>query len=297
MTSKVSKQVITQACHGTPQLQNARHFSGLNLHTIRKNLATFEGGSVDLDMDDSTGIAVVTLNNPRRLNAMTGKMMVDMADCVSELEQWKEGKGIVLCGAGGNLCSGGDLTFVRRALHYGSEMAAYQHDTLTRLLNLPMISVALVQGHTLGGGAELTTACDYRVMSSQAKIGFVQIKMGLATAWGATTRLTGLLGRRKAIDLLCSAKILSPGEAQELGLVDYVIPRICHDETREAQKWLQENFCKFDTNVMRTMKSLVVNADVNVDLTTALDNERKLFAPTWGGAVQRRALAANIKHR
>ena len=62
---------------------------------------------------------------------------------------------------------------MRRALHYGSEMAAYQHDTLTRLLNLPMISVALVQGHTLGGGAELTTACNYRVMSSHAKIGSV----------------------------------------------------------------------------------------------------------------------------
>ena len=121
--------------------------------------------------------------------------------------------------------------------------------------------------------------------------------MGLATAWGAGTRLTSLLGRRKAIDLLCSAKILSPNEALEVGLVDYVIPRISHNELKEAQKWLEGNFCKFDTSVMRTVKSLVVNADVEMDLTTALDNERKLFAPTWGGAVQRRALAANIKHK
>jgi len=268
-----------------------------NLQGIRTQLAQFEGGSVDLDFDNENGIAVLTLNNTRRLNSMTGKMMVDMADCVSELELWKEGKGLIMCGKGGNLCSGGDLTFVRKALHYGDEMAAYQHDTLTRLLNLPLISVALVQGHTLGGGAELSTACDYRVMSPNAKIGFVQIKMGLTTAWGAATRLTRLLGRRKAIDLLCSARILLPSAAFHEGLVDYVIPRICEDELKETKAWLMRNFCNYDVSIMRAIKSLVVNADLTGDFGHALDNERKLFAQTWGGPVQRRALEANIKHK
>ncbi|XP_005098740.1 ethylmalonyl-CoA decarboxylase [Aplysia californica] len=268
-----------------------------NLQPIRTQLATFEGGSVELEMDNSSGIAVLTLSNPRRLNSMTGKMMVDMADCVGELELWKEGKGLIMCGEGGNLCSGGDLTFVRKALHYGEEMAAYQHDTLTRLLNLPLISVALVQGHTLGGGAELSTACDYRVMSPSAKIGFVQIKMGLTTAWGAATRLTRLLGRRKAIDLLCSARILLPSAAFHEGLVDYVIPRICDDELQETKNWLMRNFCNYDTSIMRAIKSLVVNADLSMDMSVALDNERKLFAQTWGGPVQRKALDANIKHK
>jgi len=268
-----------------------------NLQPIRTQLAQFEGGSVDLEMDHTSGIAVLTLNNPRRLNSMTGRMMVDMADCVGELELWKEGKGLIMCGKGGNLCSGGDLTFVRKALHYGDEMAAYQHDTLTRLLNLPLISVALIQGHTLGGGAEIATACDYRVMSPSAKIGFVQIKMGLTTAWGAATRLTRLLGRRKAIDLLCSARILMPSAAFHEGLVDYVIPRICEDELTETKSWLSRNFCNYDTSIMRAIKSLVVNADVSQDMSVALDNERKLFAQTWGGPIQRQKLEENIKHK
>lgn len=72
--------------------------------------------------------------------------MVDMADRISQVENWPHGKGLILMGTGGNFCSGGDLTFVRKALHYGAEMAAFQHDTLTRLLNLPLISVALLQG-------------------------------------------------------------------------------------------------------------------------------------------------------
>ena len=72
--------------------------------------------------------------------------MVDMANHITALEKWSLGKGLVLVGASGNFCSGGDLTFVRKALHYGEEMAAFQHDTLTRLLNLPLVSVALLQG-------------------------------------------------------------------------------------------------------------------------------------------------------
>ncbi|KAH9523679.1 enoyl CoA hydratase domain-containing protein 1 [Bulinus truncatus] len=272
--------------------------SSLLLPHIRNELLKYEGGSVELDMDNITGIAIMTLNNPKRMNAMTGKMMVDMSDCVGELELWHEGKGLILHGKGGNLCSGADLSFVKKALHYGEEMATYQHDTLTRLLNLPLISVALIQGHTLGGGAELCTACDFRVMSPKAKIGFVHLKMGLTTAWGAATRLTKLLGHRKTLDLLCSAKILLPSAALRIGLVDYVLPDdVCIDELQETKKWLLKNFCAFDTGLVRDIKSLVVSAEHDSDIAHALEKERKLFARTWGGPAQLKALAANIKHK
>ncbi|RUS82763.1 hypothetical protein EGW08_009463 [Elysia chlorotica] len=285
-----------QTCGWAPA-RKLHSFKRPNLHAIRNQLARFEGGSVELEMNNDNGIAILTLNNPRRMNSMTGKMMVDMADKVSELEEWHEGKALIMRGVDGNLCTGGDLTFVRKALHYGEEMAAYQHDTLTRLLNLPLISVALVQGHTLGGGAELSTACDFRVMSSSAKIGFVQIKMGLSTAWGAATRLTRLLGRRKAIDLLCSAKILLPDAALREGLVDYVLPKICDDELAETTNWLLRNLCAYDTNITRVVKSLVVSAELSMDHYQALDAERKLFGQTWGGPVQRKMLDANVKHK
>ena len=72
--------------------------------------------------------------------------MIDMADRIAYLEKWKAGKGLILMGTEGNFCSGGDLNFVRKALHYGTEMAAFQHNTLSRLLNLPLVSVALLQG-------------------------------------------------------------------------------------------------------------------------------------------------------
>lgn len=75
--------------------------------------------------------------------------MVQMDNHISQLEKWTAGKGLILMGAQGNFCTGGDLNFVRKALHYGAEMAAFQHNTLTRLHNLPLISVALIQGKLL----------------------------------------------------------------------------------------------------------------------------------------------------
>ena len=104
--------------------------------------------------------------------------MVELADHVTELSQWEDGKGLILRGVDNTFCSGGDLTTVSAILNSrdGDRMSQFMHDTLTRLHALPLVSVALLQGVALGGGAELTTACDVRVMTKTAKLGFVQVR-------------------------------------------------------------------------------------------------------------------------
>ena len=104
--------------------------------------------------------------------------MVELADHVMELSQWEAGKGLILRGANNSFCSGGDLTTVSHILNCrdGDRMSRFMHDTLTRLHALPLVSVALVQGVALGGGAEISTACDIRVMTDTARIGFVQVR-------------------------------------------------------------------------------------------------------------------------
>ncbi|CAL1547474.1 unnamed protein product [Lymnaea stagnalis] len=298
MATRLFKSILTWS----PQSSVSRFLSVINqpdLLAIRKDLQKFEGGSVDLHTDEETGIAVMTLNNPEKRNSLTGKMMVDMADRVSQLEKWANGRGLIVLGTGGHFCSGGDLTFVQKALHYGGEMAAFQHDTLTRLHNLPLVSVALLQGHTLGGGAELSTACDFRVMSSTARIGFVQIKMGVTAGWGATTRLVHLLGRHKALGLLSSAKVFSAEEALGEGLVDHILPYSLaqSEELDECKKWLSSNYCAYDADLIQGVKSSVVYSELNPDINTSLKFEREVFTKFWGGPLQKAALAAKIKHK
>ncbi|XP_072375842.1 ethylmalonyl-CoA decarboxylase-like [Diabrotica undecimpunctata] len=103
-------------------------------------------------------------------------MYVDFFKCVLELENWKNGKALILYGEGPNFCAGGDLDLQKR-----------------KIRKLPLISVSLLHGATLGGGAEISTFCDYILVSDNTKLGFVQGRMGITTAWGGGTRkkLTG----------------------------------------------------------------------------------------------------------
>ena len=78
-----------------------------------------------------------------------------------------------------------------------------QHN-LARLQSLPLITVAYVEGMALGGGAELMTACDYRLARENAKIGFVQVRIGITTVWGGGARLVQLIGYNKALNLLAT---------------------------------------------------------------------------------------------
>lgn len=159
--------------------------------------------------------------------------------------------------------------------------------------------MTIFSGHTLGGGAELSTACDFRVMSPTAKVGFVQIKMGLTTGWGATTRLVHMLGRQKAISLLCSGRVMTAEEANSEGLVDCVLPYSLSQEgeLNECKRWLVLNYCKHDADLIQASKTSVVYSDLNRDVKTSLKNEREVFAKYWGGPAQKAALDAKIKHK
>ena len=223
-------------------------------------------------------------------------MIVDLTDVVSELEKWKTGKGLLVHGASHTFCSGGDLKTVRAIGNSvsGEKMSSIMQKTLTKLLNLPLLSVALVEGLALGGGAELTTACDFRLMSSNAKIGFVQVKMGVISGWGGGTRLVNLVGRGTALELFSTGKILNADSALKLGLVDHIVL----DNTSpvsEAMEWLKVR-CHGDILLRQSIKAMVNYASSEY-FHSSLNHERQLFSKLWGGPVFQEALIKNIKHK
>lgn len=112
--------------------------------------------------------------------------------------------------------------------------------------------------------------------------------MGIVPAWGATTRLVNIVGKRKALDLILSGALLNGKEALANGLADGIVNTL-----EEAQDWLL-NRVKQDKNVVRAAKASVVNASMVSQ--EVWENERRLFAPLWGGPANKRALEMNIKH-
>ncbi|XP_068616461.1 ethylmalonyl-CoA decarboxylase [Brachionichthys hirsutus] len=274
---------------------------GFNQEELREKLQGFPGGSVDLIKQES-GVAVLTINNPSLMNAFSGSMMVDLEEKVTQLEGWTEGKGLVVLGAAGTFCSGSDLNAVRAlsSPQDGMKMCMFMHNTLTRLLRLPLVSVALVEGRALGGGAELTTACDFRLMTSGSVIQYVHKHMGLIPGWGGAARLVRLVGAQNALKLLGGALKVNPELGLQIGLVDGVLQAPQAEDGARTPLQAAENWLSRYTNgpapVIRAVKRVVLSGR-ELPLSEALRTEKDAFGTLWGGPANLQALASKSKHK
>ncbi|NXN27067.1 ECHD1 decarboxylase, partial [Nycticryphes semicollaris] len=282
-------------------LYNSAH--GYEEEAIKKKLQQFAGGSITLSKEDD-GIGILTLNNPKLMNAFTGTMMLELQEKVSELENWKDGKGLIVCGAGNTFCSGSDLNVVKAISNSqasgdrnedGMNMCMFMQSTLTRLMRLPLISVALVQGKAFGGGAELTTACDFRLMTPGSEIRFVHKRMGLVPGWGGAARLVAIVGHGAALRLLSGATGVNPETAQRLGLSEETLESSAGSGAlEEARAWLGRH-TEGPASVVRAVKE-VVAAGRELPLEAALRTEKDIFGRVWGGPANLQALARRVKH-
>ena len=182
---------------------------------------------VDLELDE--GLAVITINRPNARNAIAPQTM-------DQLEQ-------AIAGAEGALClvirgegdkafvSGGDLKELSslRTEEQAAAMAWRMRSICDQLANFPAPVVAALNGHALGGGAEVAVAADIRVAADDIKIGFNQVSLEIMPAWGGAERLAALVGRGRALMLAGSGTVLTADQAERVGLVDRVLPRATFD--------------------------------------------------------------------
>ncbi|XP_044105246.1 ethylmalonyl-CoA decarboxylase isoform X2 [Neovison vison] len=274
-------------------LYNTSH--GFHEEELKKKLQQFPGGSVDLQKEDS-GIGILTLNNPSKMNAFSGVMMLQLLERVIELENWTEGKGLIVRGAENTFSSGSDLNAVKALAtpEDGLVLCMFMQNTLTRLMRLPLISVALIQGRALGGGAEVTTACDFRLMTAESEIRFVHKDMGIIPSWGGATRLIKIIGSRQALKVLSGALKLDSKKALDIGMAEEVLQST--DETeclREAQEWLKQ-FTRGPPEVIRALKTCV-SSGKELCFEEALQIEKDLVGTVWGGPANKEAIARKGK--
>ncbi|XP_077454278.1 ethylmalonyl-CoA decarboxylase-like isoform X2 [Stigmatopora argus] len=266
---------------------------------IKAVLSGFPGGSIDLSKQDS-GIGILTINNPSYMNALSGTMMVQLEEKVSQLEQWTDGKGLIVQGAAGTFCSGSDLNAVKAISNPndGMKMCMFMQNTLTRLLRLPLISVALVEGRALGGGAELTTACDFRLMAPGSVIQFVHKHMGVVPGWGGAARLVNLIGSRNSVKLLSGALKVDPDFGLQIKMVDGLLQdpnEGAQTFLKQTEKWLSQ-YTKGPAPVVQAIKKVVLSGR-ELPLVEALRTEKEVFGTVWGGPANLQALTNKSKYK
>lgn len=251
------------------------------LESLRDLAARAGSNSGEVRLSLEGDIAWIRLDSPQVHNALSTRMMVQLGEAIEALQTF-EGRAVVLGSTTpGMFCSGGHLDEVQRALidpAAGRQMAEAMGAILDRLLSLSLVSVAALDGPAIGGGAELATACDFRVARSSARLHFVQAGLGVATGWGGAGRLVTHLGRRAALRLLTEARALTAAEAQALGLVDLV----CEGPAEEGALRLLERLRTLPAAAVRAVKAQVA------DPSQAAHH----FGLVWGGPAHLQALAA-----
>ena len=186
------------------------------------------------------GVAVLTMNRPDRLNALSTEMLDAMLEALPRLAADPNVGCVVLTGAGRGFCAGGDV----KAMAEGREMAG---DTLEQraqelrskmetsrwLHEMPKPTIAMVRGAAAGAGLSLALACDLRVAGESAKLGTAFARVGYSGDFGGSYYLTQLVGTAKARELYYTAEILDAPQALALGLVNRVVPDArLEDETQ-----------------------------------------------------------------
>lgn len=173
----------------------------------------------EISQDNSVGI--INLNNPP-VNAFTLEMAKELDKILDDIAGDEAIKCVIITGNKRVFSAGADISSMENSdWEYLRELVRVGQEAFERLENMSKVVLAVIDGHCLGGAAELALACDRRFMATgKARIGLPEVKIGLMPAWGTSYRLPRLVGRSKALDLMIRGTLLSAEEALEIGLID-----------------------------------------------------------------------------
>ncbi len=177
-----------------------------------------------VDYRVENGIAIMELNNPPA-NSYNHEVMAELDKCIMKARFDESVHVLIITGNGEKFFSGGaDISMLESGSpNYLYNFALHGNETLLRLENTPKLVIAAINGHAMGGGCEISMACDIRIAKAgKGKIGLPEINLGVMPGMGGTQRLARLLGRAKALEVCTSGAALSVDSAKEIGLVNMV---------------------------------------------------------------------------
>ncbi len=250
---------------------------------------TIDTGSDHLQAEvRDDGVAVVTMNRPERRNAFTSQMMAGLAAVFQEVEVAEDVRCVVLTGAGGAFCAGGDVKAFAEGGGAGAGSASFDagmyeqrrshHATAGKLFAMPKPTLAVLPGPAAGAGLSLALACDMRVAVDTAIITTAFAKVGLAGDYGGTWFLTQLVGPAKAKELYFLSERIDMTTAAELGIVNFVAGPA---EFESAWNDIATRLAAGPPIALRYMKENI-NRAVSGDLATNLDLESTLHRAAAG---------------
>lgn len=248
-----------------------------------------------LKLDVADRVATITVNRPDKLNALNDATMVELGRVVEQV-RWDAGvAGVIVTGAGRAFVAGADISELRsKSATEAHALARRGQEVFRRLETSPKPVIAAVNGFALGGGCELAMACHVRVASESAKFGQPEVKLGAIPGYGGTQRLTRLVGRGRALQLLLTGEMIDAAEAYRLGLVNRVVPA-AESVADAARALLQEMLANAPLALAQCID--VVNRGADIPLDEALALEAAAFGLLAATDDMRQGTAAFLEKR
>ncbi len=246
--------------------------------------------TLKIDKKDN-GVVLIKFNRPDALNALNLEAMIAFRRAIRELQADDSLRVLILSGEGEKaFCSGGDLVELRERVT--DDDARYftriMRDALHWMENLPVPVIAAINGYALGGGSEIALACDMRIVDESAKMGMVQINMGLTPGWGAGQRLLRLVGYSKAMELLLKGTVLKADELIELKIANQ---KVGQGLALVSAMTFANQIAERPVNVVRGIKKLL-HAGLTMPYDEARQIEQSIFPDLWADEAHIQAVEA-----
>ncbi|MBC2397079.1 enoyl-CoA hydratase-related protein [Clostridium tetanomorphum] len=229
------------------------------------------------------GIAEITIDRPKALNALNSENLKELAVVIKQISENKDVKVLIITGAGNKaFVAGADITEMKylNAVQ-GRELARLAQKVFSDIENMPQIVIAAVNGYALGGGCELSMACDIRVASSKAKFGQPEVNLGITPGFAGTQRLPRLVGKGIA------------KEAYRIGLVNKIYePEELMTKAKEMAKKIMSK-----GSYAVSLAKAAINNGMNMDTESAYNYEADIFGLCFATEDQKEGMKAFVEKR
>jgi len=249
--------------------------------------------SIDLGRDGAIGI--VTINQPERMNAMTGALLAELIDVLHTVAVDRSIRVVILTGAGDRaFVAGADIgQMANMTADEAFEFGRLGHAASSAIENLPQPVIAAVNGYAFGGGSELALASDIRIASTNAEFAQPEVKLGIPPGWGGSQRLPRIVGPGFAAEMIFTGRRIKADEALRTGLVNSV-----HESSMlmDAAKAIAGQIAENSPNAVRMSKRLM-NPAQRDNPAASLAEEGRAFGRAFEHPDQELGMTAFLEKR
>lgn len=245
-----------------------------------------------IKFETDNGIATITLDRPKALNALNLQVLTDVTEAAAKADADDNVRVIVITGEGRAFAAGADIKEMSE-LDFATAYRADWFEGWNRLASVRKPVIAAVNGFALGGGCELAMMCDILIASDKAKFGQPEINLGVLPGMGGSQRLTRAIGKAKAMDLCLTGRMMDAEEAERSCLAARVVP---HDELLDTVYEVAKTIAS-KSLIASAMVKEAVNASFETTLQQGLLFERRLFHSTLATQDQKEGMGAFVEKR